>query len=62
MANYAVISNDVVENVIVWDGAAPYPNSEELIDLTANPQVGPGYTYNGTTFTAPAVRPSSPTS
>jgi hypothetical protein len=55
MASYAVISNGVVENVIVWDGVAPYPNSEALVDLTANPQVGPGYTYNGTTFTPPAV-------
>ena len=53
MANYAVISNGVVENVIVWDGESEYPNSENLIDLSAHPNVGPGYTYDGAAFTPP---------
>lgn len=50
---YAVIANGAVENVIVWDGESEYPNSAQLIDLSEHPQVGPGYTYDGTTFTAP---------
>jgi hypothetical protein len=53
MANYAIVSNGVVENVIVWDGETPFSGSEGLIDLASNPEVGPGYTYNGTTFAPP---------
>jgi hypothetical protein len=50
---YAVIANGVVENVIVWDGQSEYPGSDSLINLESIPWVGPGYTYDGTTFTPP---------
>lgn len=53
MTNYAVVANGVVENVIVWDGESEYPNSSALINLTAHPEVGPGWAYDGANFTAP---------
>ena len=55
MANYAVISGNSVTNTIVADTKAV---AEEVTGLTcveytdANP-AGIGYTYDGTTFTAP---------
>jgi hypothetical protein len=57
MANYAIVSNGVVENVIVWDGETPFPGSDGLIDLASNPQVGPGYLYADGIFTAPPPVP-----
>jgi hypothetical protein len=53
LGRYAVITNGVVSNVIVWDGESEYPDSAELVDLSENPQVGPGWTYSGATFSAP---------
>ena len=46
MANYAVVKNGVVENIIVWDGIAAFsaPDSE-LIEVTADTRVGG--TYDG---------------
>ena len=46
MANYAVVKNGVVENIIVWDGVAAFsaPDSE-LIEVTADTRVGG--TYDG---------------
>lgn len=55
MANYAVIENNIVTNVIVADSKEI---AEEVIGLTCveytdkNP-AGIGWTYNGSTFTAP---------
>ncbi|MDE1006993.1 MAG: hypothetical protein OSB38_15130 [Paraburkholderia fungorum] len=59
MQNYAVVSNGVVENVIVWDGESEYPDSAALISLASNPEVCPGYSYNGTTFSPPASQAAS---
>ena len=46
MANYAVVKDGVVENIIVWDGVAEFsvPNSE-LIEATADTRIGG--TYDG---------------
>ena len=46
MANYAVVKDGVVENIIVWDGVAAFsaPDSE-LIETTADTRVGG--TYDG---------------
>jgi hypothetical protein len=46
MANYAVVKNGVVENVVVWDGVAEFsiPDSE-LIEATADARIGG--TYDG---------------
>jgi len=46
MANYAVVKDGVVENIIVWDGIAEFsvPNSE-LIEATSDSRIGG--TYDG---------------
>jgi hypothetical protein len=51
---YAIIENGFVSNVIVWDGVSEFPGSDKLIDLSDTPEVGPGYQFDGTKFTAPA--------
>jgi len=46
MANYAVVKDGVVENMIVWDGVTEFsiPDSE-LIETTADTRIGG--TYDG---------------
>jgi hypothetical protein len=46
MANYAVVKDGVVENIIVWDGISEFsvPNSE-LIEATSDSRIGG--TYDG---------------
>ncbi|ENE2000933.1 hypothetical protein ABM424_003086 [Enterobacter hormaechei] len=52
MADYALIKNGVVENVVIWDGEgdifADY-TAVNIDELT----VGIGWSYDGTDFTAP---------
>lgn len=54
MANYALIKNGVVENVVIWDGEgdifADY-TTVSIDGLTA----GIGWSYDGKMFTAPPV-------
>ena len=55
MANYAVVKDGVVENIIVWDGIAEFsvPNSE-LIEATSDSRIGG--TYDGAFhYVAPPV-------
>jgi hypothetical protein len=55
MANYAVVKDGVVENIIVWDGVAEFsvPNSE-LIEATSDSRIGG--TYDGAFhYVAPPV-------
>jgi hypothetical protein len=44
MRNYAIIFNDVIDNVIVWDGESPYtfPENAEVLDVTDMAGVGRG--------------------
>jgi hypothetical protein len=46
MANYAVVKNGAVENIVIWDGVAEFsvPDSE-LIEATADARIGG--TYDG---------------
>ena len=47
MANYAVVKNGVVENMVVWDGVAEFSVPDaELIKATSDARVGG--TYDGT--------------
>jgi hypothetical protein len=57
MANYAVVKDGVVENIIVWDGVAEFsvPNSE-LIEATADTRIGG--TYDGTFHFVEPPRPA----
>jgi len=49
---YAHIINGNVVNVIVWDGQTDLGLEGELVNVDNTP-CGPGWTYDGTTFTAP---------
>lgn len=53
MARYqAITTNGIVTNVIVADA---WPDAVDVTDLTPRP--GPGWLYNGVTFTAPLPPP-----
>jgi len=58
--NYALISNNVVVNVILWDGASEYipPDGHQLVALQAD-EAEVGSTYENGVFTPP-VRPPEP--
>tara|TARA_B100000949_G_scaffold209434_1_gene201807 strand:- start:300 stop:578 length:279 start_codon:yes stop_codon:yes gene_type:complete len=46
MANYAVVRNGVVENIVVWDGVTEFSVADsELIEVTDNTRIGG--TYDG---------------
>ncbi len=57
MSRYAIVESGVVTNVIIWDGQGDFFPSMTVILLLDDSQVGPGYTYDGTTFTAPPSPP-----
>ena len=47
MANYAVVKNGVVENMIIWDGQTAFSvEGSELVEATADTRIGG--TYDGT--------------
>jgi len=47
MANYAVVKNGVVENMVIWDGVTEFSVADsELIEATDNARIGG--TYDGT--------------
>lgn len=52
---YAIIRNNIVENIIVWDGVSPYTPPEGTI-LVQTDTAGIGWTYDSATgeFTPPA--------
>ncbi len=61
MSRYAIVENGVVVNVVIWDGkteCAAIP--DDAICLPSNSPVGPGFTFDGTAFAAPAPAPSIP--
>lgn len=58
MANYAVIENGVVVNVIVWDGVAALGDGDQMIIETVD-GCGIGWTYAGGEFIPPPVADQS---
>ena len=62
--NYALINNNLVENVADADQAwadSVAPDWQYVVDITnTNPQPGIGWSYNGSTFTAPVYPPAPP--
>lgn len=58
MANYAVIENGVVVNVIVWDGVAGLGDGDQMIIETVD-GCGIGWTYAGGEFIPPPVADKS---
>jgi hypothetical protein len=57
MARYAMVqdASNIVVNVIEWDGneATWMPPAGHTMVLDEPPSAGPGFTYDGTTFTPP---------
>ena len=57
MSVYATVDNGIVTNIVEWDGDTslwqpPEGNTAVLVtSATASPSIG--YTYNGTSFSAP---------
>jgi hypothetical protein len=51
-------SQNVVDNVIVWQEGDVWNGNETVVVVDDNFSVGPGYTFNGgTSFTAPEPEP-----
>lgn len=50
-----MIQNNVVVNIVVWDGIAEWnPGSQFiLVDITNNPEVSTAFIYDGVNFIAP---------
>ncbi|WP_411369715.1 tail fiber assembly protein [Citrobacter braakii] len=59
MANYAVIENGMVVNVIVWDGVAGLGDGDQMIIETVD-GCGIGWTYAGGEFIPPPVADQYP--
>lgn len=57
MANYAVIENNTVINIIIADSKeiAEEVTKQTCVEYTNESPAGIGYTYNGTNFIAPAT-------
>lgn len=55
MSKYALVKNDLVENIILWDGDDDWPTPEEylVVKLKDDQDVGIGYKYDGKNFTSP---------
>ena len=62
MANYAVIKNGTVENVILWDGATSFEiPGAELVEATADTRIGGSWDGNVFTFVEPDPAPDTRT-
>jgi len=50
---YAHIEDNIVTNVSLWDGETPWNPECEIIELTDDSPIGPGWTRNGEEFLPP---------
>ena len=57
---YAIIENNEVTNVTLWDGVTEWSPPEGSIAVACPDEVGPGWTYEDGTFVAPPLPPSAP--
>jgi hypothetical protein len=53
MKNYAVIKNNIVENVIVWDGIVEFSIDGELVEITESNPASIGFLYQDGQFIDP---------
>lgn len=55
--SYAIVEKGVVTNIVVWDGESDWtpPTGATAVLVPADTFVSIGYTYNGTTFSAPVT-------
>jgi len=60
MANYAVVKNGVVENIVLWDGVTEFLVADsELIKATVDARVGGSWDGNVFTFIEPDPAPDT---
>jgi hypothetical protein len=54
---YAVVSNNTVSNVVLWDGVSQYdlPTGASIVAIPTGIAVSAGWTFDGTNFNAPVV-------
>jgi len=54
MANYAVVKDGAVENIVVWDGQTAFSvEGFELVEATADTRIGGNWDGNVFTFVEP---------
>ena len=60
MATFAVLSNNLVTNIIVADSKeiAEQATASTCVEYTADNFAGIGWTYDGSVFTAPVEEPT----
>lgn len=51
---YAIVSGDLVVNIILWDGEATWSPPEGTEAVQSPDEIGMGWTYAGGVWTAPA--------
>jgi len=54
---YAIVENNEVTNVTLWDGTTEWSPPEGTIAVACSDDVGPGWTYDGSTFSPPVPEP-----
>jgi hypothetical protein len=54
MNTYALVQDGTVVNITLWDGSAEVDFGDGITAVAVDPSVQIGFTYDGTTFTAPA--------
>ena len=60
MANYAVVKNGVVENIVLWDGVSEFSVPDtELIKATVDARIGGSWDGNVFTFVEPDPGPDT---
>jgi hypothetical protein len=57
---YALVKDGQVVNVILWDGETPFDADSTPVLIPDELAVGPGWSYDGTSWTAPAVEEVPP--
>jgi hypothetical protein len=60
MKNWAVIEDDVVSNIIVWDGLSPLDITSDLVEIPEGELIDIGCAYLNGGFIAVAPTPLSP--
>jgi len=60
MANYAVVKNGTVENMVIWDGETAFSvEGSELIEATVDARIGGSWDGNVFTFVEPDPEPDT---
>ena len=62
MANYAIVKDGIVKNVVIWNGDKAYDvEGEILVEATADTQIGGSWDGNVFTFVEPDPEPDTRT-